>query len=287
MKYGNAARLRAALDQRLVQEANESGTNIARLRRRVAFERLLVRFALAPSGRWVLKGGVAVEVRLTDRARATKDLDLALWDVDSAGLHVRDVLVEALISNPQQDFFEFRIARFRSMAIDGALSPVWRASLDCHLDGRTFDRVVADIAVGAGGRVEPLRLPGTLSFAGLPPVEIMAVDLNQHFAEKLHAMVRQYGERPSTRVKDLADLMLFIESGLQPTPDLAQAVSDVFASRGARSPHVIPAPPVGWESRYEELAQELRLAWPTLAEAMTALQEFWSRARAHASDSRG
>ena len=57
MKYANAAALRAALDQRLVTEANSSRTDIARLRRRVIFERRLVRFALAGGDRWVLKGG--------------------------------------------------------------------------------------------------------------------------------------------------------------------------------------------------------------------------------------
>ena len=78
MKYANAAALRAALDQRLVTEANTSGTDIARLRRRVTFERLLVRFAMAGADQWVLKGGAAVEMRIADRARTTKDLDLAI-----------------------------------------------------------------------------------------------------------------------------------------------------------------------------------------------------------------
>jgi hypothetical protein len=110
----------------------------------------------------------------------------------------------------------------------------------------------------------------------------MAVDLDQHFAEKLHAMVRQYGERQSTRVKDLADLMLFIESGLQPGPDLVRAVSEVFTARGTRPPDDIPAPPAGWEPRYAELALELRLPEATLAAATAALREFWSRARAAA-----
>ncbi len=147
MRYASAAALRAALDRRLVQQANETGVDIGRLRRRVVFERLLVRFAFAPEGRWVLKGGVAVEVRLIDRARTTKDLDLALCEVEADGLQVRDLLAEVLLSNPQRDFFDFRIDRFRLMSIEGAPSPVWRASLDSHLDGRTFDRVVADIVV--------------------------------------------------------------------------------------------------------------------------------------------
>ncbi len=36
---------------------------------------------------------------------------------------------------------------------------------------------------------------------------VRAVDLNQHAAEKLHALTRQYGDRPNTRVKDLVDVL--------------------------------------------------------------------------------
>lgn len=254
MRYASAAALRAAVDRRLLQQANESSVDIGRLRRRIVFERLLVRFALAGGERWVLKGGVAVEVRLTDRARATRDLDMAVRGVAADGLRIRDLL--------------------------GAPSPVWRANLDGHLAGRTFDRVVADIVAGTSDveRVERLSLPGTLSFAGLAPVEILAVDLHQHFAEKLHAMVRRYGDRQSTRVKDLADLVLFVEAGLEPTGDLARVVTEVFASRGDHPPDDLPDPPAGWDARYEELARELSLPYPTVASAMAALREFWSRA---------
>jgi Nucleotidyl transferase AbiEii toxin, Type IV TA system len=281
MRYASAAALRDALEQRLVHQANETGVDIGRLRRRVVFERLLVRLALAGNGLWVVKGGVAVELRLTDRARTTRDLDLALRGIDVDGPQIRDLLTEALLSNPQRDFFEFRIDRFRPTSMDGAPSPVWRASLDTRLDGRTFGRVVTDIVVGEpdSGRVELLPLPGTLAFAGLAPVEILTVDLNQHFADKLHAMVRRRGERRSTRVKDLADLMLFIAAGFEATSDLVHAVSDVFASTGDHLPDDVPDPPADWESRYEELALELDLAEPTVAVAMASLREFWSRAR--------
>jgi hypothetical protein len=167
------------------------------------------------------------------------------------------------------------------MGIDGALGPLWRASVDCHLDGRTFDRVVIDLVVRESEvqRTEPLRLPGTLSFADLPPVEILAVDLNQHFAEKLHAMVRDYGDRPSSRVKDLGDLVLFLDTGLEPTEELVQAVADVFAARNAgAAPEHIPDPPADWPARYAELAAELRLSAPTVDAAMNALRAFWARA---------
>ena len=88
------------------------------------FERLLVRFALADGERWVLKGGAAVEVRMADRARTTKDIDLAARHTDGTDADVREALVDVLLSDPQGDFFEFRLDKFRAMGIHGAMGPV-------------------------------------------------------------------------------------------------------------------------------------------------------------------
>jgi Nucleotidyl transferase AbiEii toxin, Type IV TA system len=283
MRYATAGALRAALDQRLLDEARRTGRDIARLRRRVVVERLLVRFAAAEEGSWVLKGGVAVEVRIPDRARRTKDIDLArreLEDHAGAEQEVHRLLVEAILPDPQGDLFEFRLAGFRQMRIEGIPGDVFRANVDCRLDGRTFDRVTIDVATRTSEvqHVERIRLPGTLAFAEVPTVEIVAVDLNQHFAEKLHAMTRLYGDRQSSRVKDLVDLVLFIETGLVPSDGIVRAVDEVFTARGTSGPKEIPDPPVGWDARYAELAEELELSAGTIQEAMEVLRSFWSTA---------
>ncbi|MGH8906360.1 MAG: hypothetical protein ACRD0K_07565 [Egibacteraceae bacterium] len=57
MRYASAAALRAALEARLAAESREAGIDLQRLRRRVVFERLLVRLVRAGTGRWVLKRG--------------------------------------------------------------------------------------------------------------------------------------------------------------------------------------------------------------------------------------
>lgn len=56
--------------------------DVNRLRRQVAFERLLVRLA-ADGDTWILKGGLALELRLANQCRSTKDLDLT-WSCGSS-----------------------------------------------------------------------------------------------------------------------------------------------------------------------------------------------------------
>lgn len=77
MRYATAAALRAG-----PRSATRHRSRYLRDRRRMApsavtLERLLAQFALADGERWVLEGGMAVEVRMSERARTTKDNDLA------------------------------------------------------------------------------------------------------------------------------------------------------------------------------------------------------------------
>ena len=77
-KYTSPAAMRIALEERINRTARESNQDIARLRRQVAFDRLLARIFSGPhSNRMVLKGGYAIELRL-HKARTTKDIDLCI-----------------------------------------------------------------------------------------------------------------------------------------------------------------------------------------------------------------
>lgn len=62
MKYDTAEAFRAALDQRIRNEATTSGLPVMRLRKRVAFERFLARLSVAETGNWMLKGAFALEL---------------------------------------------------------------------------------------------------------------------------------------------------------------------------------------------------------------------------------
>ena len=74
-RYATAAAFRRAL---LI--AGKESVDLQRLRRQVAFDRLLARLFQAAQPRalpWVLKGGYAMELRIK-AARTTKDIDLTM-----------------------------------------------------------------------------------------------------------------------------------------------------------------------------------------------------------------
>lgn len=126
-------------------------------------------------------------------------------------------------------------------------------------------------------RTERLTLPNMLSFAGTTSRDIEAVDRRQHFAEKVHALTRDYGNRPNTRVKDLVDLVLLVESGLEADKDLAETIQHVFAVRATHIlPMRLPDPPPTWIDIYPALAAGLTEASPQLDAALNLVRGFWA-----------
>jgi hypothetical protein len=86
------------------------------------------------------------------------------------------------------------------------------------------------------------------------------VDVAQHAAEKFHAMARtDAGDRPSS-VKDLVDVVLLVEAGLLPHPDLPGRLQTVWQVRDAVPPPAqLPAFPAAWLGDYAAMAAELDL----------------------------
>ena len=120
-------------------------------------------------------------------------------------------------------------------------------------------------------------MPGALpTFDHLSPPQVEVAAPAQHFAEKLHALTRDHGDRLNTRVRDLVDLMLLIELELVHASDVLPVVRHVFESRGTHPvPGDLPDPPAGWARDYAEEAAATSLRTRTLEEAMSQLRSFW------------
>lgn len=284
MAYESPAALRQALETRLGNRSRESGIDLERLRRRAAFERLLVRLELGAPRRWIVKGGMALEIRLGDRARSTRDLDLALRDVPGDGSAVRELLIDCLSVDREEDGFEFLVGEPTTITLDEAGRPGWRFPVESRMAGRKFANVRIDVVARDDeiSKTQRVELPGVLDFAGLERHDVEIVDPTQHFAEKAHAFTRTYGERPNTRVRDLPDMVLLIDDGLKATPELFSIVSRLFEARAEPAmPAELPDPPSFWHENYPAIATELDVSAKTLDEAMTLVQGFWASLLRH------
>lgn len=281
MPYDTPSALRTALEARLQNESLGGGMRLDRLRRRAVFERMLVRLDVTQPGTWVVKGGLALEIRWAARARSTRDLDLARREPAPDGNELRATLIDILATDPDGDGFTFEVGPADRLSVDESGRPGWRFSIRSVLAGREFATVRLDIVARADevSATERLPLPGALEFAGIPARDVEVVSPTQVFAEKLHALTRSY-RTENTRVRDLVDLMLVIEDGLPPDAALLRIVQVVFDARATHVvPDDIPEPPASWSPAYSTLAASLDVQARTVADALRVLHEFWRAAR--------
>lgn len=240
------------------------GVDANRLRRALVFQRLLAR--LGPAG-LVLKGGYCLEVRLPGSARATKDVDLVgRLALTRDQTSVRDDLDELLDDGAIDDGFTFRVGQAKLLRDDESAVAAWRIEVTAMVDGAEFERVKVDLVGQIDevlGGTERLTIPSPVVAPGLDPVVVDAVDVYQHAAEKLHAYSRVYAQdRPSSRVKDLVDLVLLIEAGLLVDGErLAERLVVVWRERDNAPPaERLPSPPGDWTRPYAAFAADLDLA---------------------------
>ena len=278
MTYETPRALRMALEQRLQARSTATGVALDRLRRRVIFERIVTRLQVAEPELWVLNGGMALEVRLRDAARLTKDIDLGLRDEVSNAADLRERVTDALSVDQAGDGFVLRPGLPSRLTEDEGQS-TWRLGVAAWLAGKPFGGVKLDISPRAHDLTETDRveLPNSLDFAGVTTPIIEIVALRRHAAEKFHAMLKEFGDRENTRVRDLVDLVILTEHELLQPPAVAQAVVQVWSERdGVGPPTELPRLPVGWPDRYETLAAEHGLGAASFPAAFALVAALWA-----------
>jgi predicted nucleotidyltransferase component of viral defense system len=254
-RYGTAAAFRAALEDRLNATARAGGRPVGRARKLVAFSRLLARLERTAPDRWVLKGGFALELRLAGHARTTRDIDL---DWKTSLEDATEVLIEAARLD-LDDHFQFEVERVgeADLGLGGGI----RFRADALVAGRLFEQLLIDVGVGQAvfPPADQLAAPDLLDFAGIEPAHVPAAPLEQHLAEKLHAYTRRYGDdKPSSRPKDLIDMVLISELASFEAGRLQDVTNRLFEARDTHAlPDSLAPPPSDWTRPYATLADDV------------------------------
>jgi Nucleotidyl transferase AbiEii toxin, Type IV TA system len=215
-------------------------------------------------------------------ARTTKDIDLTMRSVvgsdekkdDKKNLAVLEKLQETAAFS-SDDFFVNTIgepiADLDAAPYGGARFPV-----EARLDGRVFVGFHLDVGIG-DAVMEPLEViegRDWLGFAGIASPSLYMIPREQQFAEKLHAYTLPRHGAANTRVRDLVDMVLLIQSGTLTNDKVDKAIRLTFERRKTHaSPNPLPVPPAEWQKPYEVLARECSLS-SHVEEAFAVLQMF-------------
>lgn len=241
--------------------ASRGGAGIGDQLVRARFDRFLSRvFATGSESGWLLKGGTSILARVPE-ARHTQDLDLA------ASQATLDEAVEDLRARVQRDLgdhLSFELVSVRATGLGDTQPDVQtrQVTFACFAGGgaarKRFGEVKVDLVVGPPptGDVEVIEPAARLQLARpLHSSPYRLFPIVDQVAEKVCAtMSMSYpGGRPSSRVKDLVDLVVIARTQTIPLRplQLAIATQQIHSRLDPFEQLVIPE---GWGKRYQAMA---------------------------------
>jgi hypothetical protein len=263
-QYASANAFRRALEERLKNLSRKQDIDIQRLRRQVAFDRLLCRLFKTHPKNLFLKGGYSMELRM-HMARTTKDIDLILRAKTLKKIEAQDQeILDLLQQSAREDLGDFFVFLVGTPTLDLEAVPYGgsRFPIEAQMDGRLFVRFPMDVVVSSMvlDPVEMLVSQDWLGFAGIEVTAFPTISKEQQFAEKLHAYTLPRGEDENSRVKDVVDMLLLIRTGNLKTDFLQTAIKEIFKYRDTHPlPDGLEESPVNWEPKFNKLAQECSL----------------------------
>jgi predicted nucleotidyltransferase component of viral defense system len=277
--YTNAQNFRQALDERLKNMARQTNASINDLHRQVVFDRFLAR--LDPE-RFVLTGGYSLELRLP-KSRSTTDIDLYIRDQQILAANEdeqRQAILYALrqqAENEIPDHFSFHVERILGK-LHGPKDGGIRCLVIARIDNKDYHRFHVDVAVVPEEVLKPEYITPSdkLAFAGVESKPVATLQLEEIFANKIHAYSRSRLSE-NTRVEDIIDMALLIESGLDDKKTL-YALGKVFAASAAHQtiPTTLKPPPTTWQKDFYELSQRRNLTL-SLEESFQRAKDFYER----------
>jgi hypothetical protein len=269
--YASAQAFGAAITGRFNNLAAVSGHSTSQLRRQFAYDRLLARLFHAGSRDWILKGGVSMIVRLAS-ARHTADIDLV------AAAESTDAALNALRAAAAQDlgdFFGFRFEPPRAL-VQGV--PGLRIPTEAWLGPRLFERFGVDLVTGVviTGRPEEAEPLLPLAIPGLVRPRYLLYPLVDSIADKVMAIVENHQGRPSTRFRDLVDLVLIAHSQQVRANELAVAFASERLRRDLSRVYELAVPDEAlWRTGYSTVARDVPgVAEKTLTDALSLAKRF-------------
>jgi hypothetical protein len=271
--YRTPAAFRRALTDKLRALASADGAwPLADLQRQFAYDRLLVRLYLLDEG-WILKGSTALLARHI-AVRHTIDVDV--YRAVSREQAERDLRAALLLDGG--DWFTFEAGPARSV-VDAAGGT--RVPINARLGTTTWSQFHVDIVaegIAMTGRPDEVSTLTAITMPGLTQSTYRAYPLRDHIADKVCAILERQGagQRPSTRFKDLVDLVTLVTHASPTAAEQHQALTSEARRRGFALPRRFAVPDLAlWETGYA--AEARRAVLPdvrTLDEALAEIRPF-------------
>lgn len=244
-RYTTPMAFRRALTDRLKSLTGTSRWTMPQLQRHVAYDRLLERLYQFDRN-WVVKGATALMARELG-TRGTLDIDL----YREISLAAAEADLRLAAAADIGDWFRFEVAAATPVGTVGVRLPVTSV-----IGTTTWAGFHVDL-IGSGLRMtgKPEHVP-PLAENAIPEVAqhgYQAYPLVDHVADKVAATYERYGTAgmPSTRYRDLVDLVSIVTGASVPATDQITALVSEFDRRQLTLPAAFDVPDRRlWEPGY-------------------------------------
>ena len=258
--------------QRVVSEAaNAKGVIEPRLQRWISTMALLGALERAnaePNRGLLLKGGVAMELRLGMKARTTKDVDFVFHGPLDAPLEDLD---EAIA----EPYSGFAFERGQPEPIRDTGSYRFDVKLYYGEKRQSWQTVQVEVSLAEIDSLESDEVPAIgIDDLGLEgPTTVLCLSLRYQIAQKIHACTERFDGGENDRSRDLIDLILLREL-VEDLSAVREACVITFERRGKHSwPPDLSIEP-SWPDTYAEEATRYEFAVPTVEEAAELVRVF-------------
>ena len=221
------------------------------------FRRFLSRvFSEGERSDWMLKGGTGVLARVPS-ARATNDVDLF-----RSGYTLAEALeaLKRLAKVDLKDHFQFEFVSYADI-IGGSGQPNlegYKVRFDVYVGAQKRGRLNVDLSTGAGvtAEVNYIEPANGLDLPRLTSYRYRVYPVVDQIADKVCATVMLYSGSPSTRERDLVDLVVFATTQDILGADLRIAIETEMGRR-----QLVPIDqftiPEGWGVFYARMARDV------------------------------
>lgn len=244
-----------AFDRALKRACAQAGGDAGELYRGMLRDRFLCRIFSGDDPAFVLKGGSNMLARIPD-ARHTRDLDFgtrAKLDADQALSEI-----ESLACRDLGDWCRFELTKTEETLDENGYSRLLRLRYATFIGEQEKDPVLIDLSLDCETTLPPERImpANRIEVEGITVCDYLAYPLPDQLADKLCAiMERQPGGWPSSRMKDLVDVVSYAMSEAFNLGELSYAIWHECSKRGMAVPGRFEAPE-SWRGSFAAYARK-------------------------------
>ena len=256
---GKAYATPAAFDRALKKVAKTAGNNPGEAYRQALRDRFLCRVFHDGNEGFVLKGAGGMLARVPN-ARATRDLDFAV--AGHAGIDQVLAEMERIASIDLNDWCSFRLTKSEESMDENGYSRLLKLRFASFVGMEEKDPILIDLSLDCVMTRPPERITpaNRIDVEGLETCDYLIYPLADQLADKFCAIMEvQPGGHPSSRMKDLVDVVTYAMSECFELSQLKHAIKSECAKRGMAMPKCFGAPE-SWRERFAGFATKNRVA---------------------------